>query len=208
MLIGLAGGRGAGKSAIAQRLVGRIGGHVIDLDSYALDRSAAGPDERSPVEDEPAAIDTALLIAHLEGLRRGDAIRKPVGSSETRASSGVEVIAPARLVLVEGLFTLWWESLRSILDLKIFVDAPADVRRRRRLRRGLADHVRTVEPVSHRSASWVRPAHERYVEPTRMFADDVVVNDGPLEDAVEQVLALVRRRRVESLAGAGQPPGR
>jgi uridine kinase len=208
MLIGLAGGTGAGKSAIVQSLVGRIGGCVIDLESYALDRSAAAPDERSPADDEPTAIDTALLIAHLEGLRRGDAIRKPVYSPGTRGRSGVEVIAPARLVLVERLFTLWWESLRSILDLKIFVDAPADVRLIRRLRRDLADRGRSAEQVLHQYAGWVRPAHERYVEPTRVYADDVVTNDGPLDDAVEQVLALVRRRRVDDLAVAGQRPGR
>src|SRR5262245_52622192 len=111
MLIGLGGGTGAGKSAIVQSLVGRIGGCVIDVASYALDRGATPPDEQNPAEDEPAAVDTALLIEHLEGLRRGDAIRKPVYSTEARGRSGVEVIAPARLVLVEGLFTLWWEPL-------------------------------------------------------------------------------------------------
>jgi uridine kinase len=205
MLIGLGGGTGAGKSAIVQSLVGRIGGCVIDLASYALDRGAAPPDERNPAEDEPAAVDTALLMEHLEGLRRGDAIRKPVYSTEARGRSGVEVIAPARLVLVEGLFTLWWEPLRALLDLKIFVDAPADLRLMRRLRRDLADRDRTAEQVLHQYTGWVRPAHERYVEPTRAYADDVVTNDGPLEDAVEQVLALVRRRRVDGLAGAGQP---
>ena len=205
MIIGLAGGSGAGKSAIVQSLVGHIGGCVIDLESYALDRSTGLPEERGLIgDDEPAAIDTALLVAHIEDLRRGEAIRKPVYSPEARARTGVELVAPARLVLVEGLFTLWWESLRSLLDLKVFVEAPGDLRLMRRIRRDLADRGRTLEQVLHQYSAAVRPAYERYVEPTRAHADDVVANDGPLEDAVEQVIALVRRHRFDRLAGAGQ----
>ena len=73
----------------------------------------------------------------------------------------------------------------------------------RRLRRDLADRGRTVEQALYQYSSSVRSAHERYVEPTRVYADDVVTNDGPLENAVDQVLALVRRRRVDVLAAAG-----
>ncbi len=204
MIIGLAGGTGSGKSSIVRSLVERIGGCVIDLESYTLDRSAYPPEERSAIgDDEPAAIDTTLLVAHLEDLRRGEAIRMPVYSPETHARTGVAMVAPARLVLVEGLFTLWWESLRPLLDVKVFVDAPADLRLIRRLRRDLADRGRTVEQALYQYSDSVRSAHERYVEPTRVHADDVVTNNGPLEDAVDQVVALVRRRRVDGLAAAG-----
>jgi uridine kinase len=206
VIIGLGGGTGSGKSAIVRGLVARIGGCVLDLDSYALDRSALPPDERTQTaDDEPAGVDIALLVAQLGGLRRGDPIRKPVYSAEARTRTAVEVVAPARLVLVEGLFTLWWDALRSLLDVKVFVDAPADLRLLRRIRRDLADRGRSVEQVLHHYAGPVRAAHERYVEPTRVHADAVVTNDGPLEDAVEQVIALVRRKRIDALAGAAQP---
>ncbi len=195
MIVGLAGGTGSGKSSIVRNLVERVGGCVVDLESYTLDRGAGAPEDRSwGGDDEPAAIDTELLVAHLDDLRRGEAIRKPVYSPQTRA----------RLVLVEGLFTLWWDSLRSLLDVKVFIDAPADLRLVRRIRRELADRGRRIEQVLYQYSGSVRPAHDRYVEPTRVHADDVVTNDGPLEDAVEQVIALVRRRRVDGLAGAGQ----
>jgi len=197
VIIGLAGGTGSGKSSIVRGPVARIGGCVIDLESYALDGSSA--------DDEPEAIDTTLLVTQLGELRRGEAIRKPVYSLETHTRTGVEVVAPARLVLVEGLFTLWWESLRSLLDVKVFVSAPADLRLIRRIRRDLAERGCTVEQVLHQYSGPVRTAHERYVEPTRAHADDVVINDGPLEDTVEQVIALVRRRRVDALAGAVHP---
>jgi uridine kinase len=194
VIVGLAGGTGSGKSSIVRSLVERVGGCVIDLESYTLDRG----------DDEPAAIDTELLVAHLDDLRRGEAIRKPVYSAETRLRTGIQLVAPARLVLVEGLFTLWWDSLRSLLDVKVFIDAPADLRLVRRIRRELADRGRSIEQVLYQYSGSVRPTHDRYVEPTRVHADDVVTNDGPLEDAVEQVIALVRRRRVDGLAGAGQ----
>lgn len=196
VIIGLAGGTGSGKSSIVRGLVARIGGCVIDLESYALDGSSA--------DDEPEAIDTTLLVTQLGELRRGEAIRKPVYSLETHTRTGVEVVAPARLVLVEGLFTLWWGSLRSLLDVKVFVDAPADLRLIRRIRRDLADRGRTVEQVLYQYSGPVRAAHERYVEPTRVHADVVVTNDGPLDDAVKQVIALVRRKRVNGLADAAQ----
>lgn len=205
MIIGLAGGTGAGKSSIVRSLVERIGGCVIDLESYTLDRSAAPLEERGLVfDDEPAAIDTALLVSHLEDLRRGEPIRRPVYSPESHARTGVAMVAPARLVLVEGLFTLWWESLRSRLDLKLFVDAPADLRLMRRIRRDLADRGRTVEQVLYQYSGAVRSVHDRYVEPSRVHADDVVINNGPLEVAVDQVIALVRRRRVDGLVGASR----
>ena len=204
-MIGLAGGTGSGRTSIVRSLVARVGGCAIDLESYALDRSALPPDERSQIgDDEPASIDTALLVAQLTDLRRGEAIRKPVYSAEAHARTGVEVVAPARLVLVEGLFTLWWGSLRSLLDVKVFVDAPADLRLIRRIRRDLANRGRTVEQVLYQYSGPVRAAHERYVEPTRVHADVVVTNDGPLDDAVKQVIALVRRKRVNGLADAAQ----
>lgn len=204
MIIGLAGGTGSGKTSIVRSLVERVGGCVIDLESYTLDRSTPLSGERAAAgDDEPDAIDVALLVAHLDDLRRGEAVRRPVYSPETHARTGVALVAPARLVLVEGLFTLWWESLRALLDVKVFVDAPADLRLMRRLRRDLADRGRTVEPALYQYSSSARSAHERYVEPTRVYADDVVTNDGPLENAVDQVLALVRRRRVDALAAAG-----
>lgn len=206
MIIGLAGGTGSGKSSIVRRLVARVGGCVIDLDSYSRERGVLPPEEGSQIgDDELTAIDTALLVTQLADLRRGEAIRKPVYSFEAQARTGVEVVAPARLVLVEGLFTLWWRSLRSLLDVKVFVDAPSDLRLIRRIRRDLAERGRTLEQVLHQYAGTVRPMHDRYVEPTRAHADLVVTNDGPLDDAVEQVIALVRRRRVEGLAGAAAP---
>src|SRR5713101_1138454 len=148
MIIGLAGGTGSGKSMIVQSLVARVGGRVIDLDSYYCDRSALSREERSRINyDQPTAIDVALLVGQLAELERGEAVRKPVYSFETHERTGVEMVAPARLLLVEGRFALWWESLRSLLDVKVFVDAPPDLRLIRRIRRDLTGRDRTLEQV-------------------------------------------------------------
>jgi uridine kinase len=93
-------------------------------------------------------------------------------------------VAPAPLVVVEGLFTLWWPELRSQFDVAVYVDAPADVRLARRLRRDVRDRGRDVESVLTQYVATVRPMHERYVEPTRAFADLVIANDGELEPGI------------------------
>lgn len=202
-LIGVAGGTGSGKSAIVRALVDRVGGTVIDLDSYYRDRSGLHPAERGRINyDEPIAIDDGLLVAQLARLVDGESVQKPVYSFESHSRVGVEVIAPARLVIVEGLFTLWWESLRSLLDVKLFVDAPPDLRLIRRIRRDVAERGRTVDQVVQQYLASVRPMHERYVEPTRAHADLVVSNDGPIADATERVIDVVRRRKIDGAAAA------
>ena len=200
-LIGLAGGTGAGKSTIVRALVDRFGGCTIDLDAYYLDRSGLAPEERSRINyDQPSAFDEALLVEHLERLVAGEAVPKPVYAFDTHTRVGVEMVAPARLVIVEGLFTLWWESLRSLLAVKVFLDVPADIRLVRRIRRDLAERHRTTEQVLQQYVGTVRPMHERYVEPTRAHADVVVTNDGPIEDTVERVINVLRRRIADGSA--------
>jgi len=196
-LIGIAGGTGAGKSVIVRGLVDRFGGCVIDLDSYYLDRSGLSPEQRSRINyDEPAALDAGLLVDHLTRLTRGESVQKPVYSFETHSRVGVEAVSPAPLLVVEGLFTLWWEPLRALLDLTVFVDAPPDLRLIRRIRRDIAERGRTLEDVLEQYVGTVRPMHERYVAPTRAHADLVVVNDGSVEEAVQQVIATVTRKKV------------
>jgi uridine kinase len=207
-LIGIAGGTGAGKTLIARDLVGRLGGVVIDLDSYYLDRSGLEPEERGRLNyDEPGAIDVDLVVEHLGRLAAGEAIEKPVYCFETHVRVATETLSPARLVVVEGLFTLWWESLRRRFDLKIFVEAPADIRLIRRLRRDISERGRLVDHIVAQYVGSVRPMHDRYVEPSRVHADWVVVNDGPIEGIADEVAAQVReltnrRRGRAGTAGA------
>jgi uridine kinase len=103
-------------------------------------------------------------------------------ASHTRVAA--TPVVPAPLVVIEGLFTLWWPELRSRLDVGVYVDAPADVRLVRRLRRDVLERGRDVESVLRQYVATVRPMHERYVEPTRAFADLVIANDSEVERGI------------------------
>lgn len=192
-LIGIAGGTGAGKSTVVRRVTERFGGCLVDLDSYYVDRGHLRPDERGRINyDEPAAIDVALLLDHLQRLAAGEPVQKPRYSFEKHTRVGVETVPPMPLIAVDGLFALWWEPLRSLFNLKVFVDAPPDLRLIRRIRRDVIERGRTVDSVLAQYLSTVRPMHERYVEPTRAYADLVVANVGPVEECIESVAASVR----------------
>jgi uridine kinase len=101
--------------------------------------------------------------------------------------------------VVEGLFTLWWPTVREYLDVKIFVDAPADIRLARRVRRDVGERGRTVDHVLEQYAATVRPMHDIYVEPCRAFADIVVTNDGSVGGAVAALLAALGRMATDRL---------
>jgi uridine kinase len=192
VLVGIGGGTGAGKTSIVRGVVERLGGRVLDLDSYYRDRSHLGLGERQLVNyDEPDAIEIELLLQHLSCLAGGRSVQKPIYSFEAHGRVGVGPVAAARLILVDGLFTLWWPALRARLDLKIFVDAPADMRLARRLRRDVAERGRSFDDVLRQYLGTVRPMHERYVEPTRTYADLVVMNEEHVDGCVLEVATAI-----------------
>ena len=199
IVIGIAGGTGAGKTALVGELARRLGGCVVEVDAYYHDRTGMPPEDRRRLNyDEPAAIDQALLVDHLARLARGEAVAKPVYSFESHTRVGERRLAPASLVIVEGLFTWWWAEVRHRLVCKIFIDAPVAVRLSRRLQRDIAQRGRTPEQVMHQYLTTVLPMHDRYVEPCRLSADLLVDNEGPLDETVKACvdgMAVHLRRR-------------
>jgi uridine kinase len=193
-LVGVAGGTGSGKTAIVRGLVERFGAAVIDVDAYYVDRGDLGMEERRRVNyDEPTAIDSDLLIRQVAEVSRGRIISKPVYSFETHRRVGSAVVMPAPLTIVDGLFALWWSELRALLDLKVFVEAPADLRLIRRLRRDMRERARTVDEVLDQYLGTVAPMHERYVEPCRTHADLVIANTGPLASSLHPIVAALEQ---------------
>lgn len=193
--VGLAGGTGAGKTSLCDLLAQALSeAAVLDLDSYYLDRSGLRPEARERLNfDEPAAFDLALLVRHVRELRSGRPIQKPRYSFEQHARCGSTHVAPAPILLVEGLYPFWWEDLRALFDLKVFVDAPERTRLSRRLRRDVLTRGRTAESVRNQFRTTVRPMHRRYVEPGRLLADLVVVNDRDLPGCAAVILAALQR---------------
>jgi len=186
-VIGVGGGSGSGKTCVSNLIRHRYkdtGVAILNQDSYYLDRSATREDQRSSLNyDHPSAFDHDLLLRHVEQLINGSVVERPCYcfSTHTRRLES-ELISPAPVILVEGIFALWDPRLRSRMNFKIYVDADSDLRLIRRLRRDVLERGRTTESVVEQYLASVRPMYEAFVKPTRVNADLVVVNSGSLEN--------------------------
>jgi uridine kinase len=197
MFIGLAGGSGSGKTTIAEELVERLNGKVALLqhDAYYRHKPHLSFEERTRVNyDHPSSLESELLVQHLETLRSGIGIERPVYdfSKHLRSESTVR-IEPAKVVVVEGILVLSEPALRSEMDLKLFVDTDADLRLARRLERDISERGRTAESVIEQYFSTVRPMHLEFVEPSRRYAD-LIIPEGYNPAAVATVIGLIRSR--------------
>ena len=196
-MIGVAGGSSSGKTTIAERLAELTGEDhlsLIELDSYYLDRGDEPLEERMQFNyDHPDAFDWPLLNDHLAALANGASVPVPVYDYGQHNRSGeVRIVEPARIVVVDGILVLWERTLRERFDLKIFVDTAADVRLIRRMRRDVAERGRTAEFVIEQYLDMVRPAHERFIEPSKRYADVIIPEGGLNRPAIDVLLARVR----------------
>jgi uridine kinase len=210
-LIGVAGGTCAGKTVICERLAREAGEDdvaLIRLDMYQIDRTHQSWDERvSANYDHPSAYDWALLDDHLGRLASGEPVLAPTYDFAVHNRSDVVVpIHPAPVVILEGILVLWEPTLRERFDLKIFIDADADVRFIRRLRRDVEERGRSTEHIINQYMTSVRPGHQQYIEPSKVHAD-VVVQHGGLEGAAFDLL-LGRVRELTQLARGTILPAR
>jgi uridine kinase len=196
-LIGVAGGSNSGKTTIATRLAELVGSeHVslIRLDSYYVERSHEPLEVRAAANyDHPDAFDWDLLNDHLAALSAGGSVEIPIYDYTIHDRSAEhETIRGTKVIVVEGILVLWEPRLRERFDLKIFVDAPADLRIIRRLRRDVAERGRTPESILDQYVATVRPSHEMFIEPSKRFADVIVPEGGLNRPALEVLLARVR----------------
>ena len=195
-MIGLAGGSGSGKTTIAEALVEAIDGVTyLRHDDYYRHRPDLTFEERTRVNyDHPDSLETPLLVEHLEMLRSGRTVRRPVYDFTTHLRSAATLeVAPAPVVLVEGILVLADEALRRMLDLKIYVDTDADLRLARRLARDTAERGRTPDSVLTQYLSTVRPMHLEFVEPSKRHAD-MIIPGGLRIGAVATVIEMIRGR--------------
>jgi uridine kinase len=197
LFIGVAGGSGSGKTTIAEEVVDRLDGKValIQHDAYYRHRIDLTFDERTQVNyDHPDSLETELLVDHLEALRSGLPIERPVYDFSTHLRSDDTVsVPPGRVILIEGILVLSDSRLRSELDLKIFVDTDPDLRLARRLERDIAERGRSVDSVIGQYFATVRPMHLEFVEPSRRYAD-LIIPEGYNPAAVATVVELIRSR--------------
>jgi uridine kinase len=194
-VIGVAGGSGSGKSTVSQQVLAAFGDDMVSVvmqDDYYRDQSDLSPEARRRQNyDHPQAFDWPLLVQHVQALRRGQAIEMPVYdfTIDNRSDKTIRV-APAPVIVIEGLFALYDADLCSMMSLKIFVDTAADVRFIRRMQRDIAERGRSLESIVGQYLGTVRPMHKQFIEPTKRNAD-VILPHGANDPAVDVITTKV-----------------
>jgi uridine kinase len=196
-MLAVAGASGSGKTTLAVELARTLGGVHFSMDNYYRDLGHLPLAERVRYNfDDPVMIEAGLLAGHLAGLAQNRAIERPVYDFAAYSSvPGVtEIVRPSGLMIIEGLFALYFPELRSFYQLSVYVDTPDDVCFARRLKRDVDERGRAPETVQHQYDATVRPCGLAFVRPLAEIADLIVDGADPLDFKVEQVVNALRKR--------------
>ncbi len=197
LFIGITGGSGSGKTTIVNKIFSEVPERsiaIIEQDAYYKDQSHLSYEERCKTNyDHPFAFDTDLLIEHIQSLKNGQAIKKPLYDYEVHnRKKEIELIEPKEIIIIEGLLVFYDERIRDLLDIKIFVDTDADLRLIRRIIRDINERARTVDSVIAQYINTVRPAHEQFIEPTKKYADIIVTEGGNNLVAIDLMVTKIK----------------
>jgi uridine kinase len=198
LVIGIAGGTGSGKTTVAANIArGLPAGStaLLDHDSYYRQRDDLPLEERALLNyDHPDALDNALLIEHLQALKAGCGVEVPVYDFVSHARSPkTRRVEPAPVMIVEGILVFVDKALRSLLDIKIFVDTDADLRVFRRIRRDMERRGRSFLQIREQYYRTVRPMHLEFVEPSKRYADLIIPEGGENHVALDLILSRLLR---------------
>ena len=197
LVIGIAGGSGSGKTTLLKNIIQTFGPAitVISHDNYYKRHDEMTYEERCKLNyDEPAALETDLMVRQLESLRNGQEILCPVYDFTVHnRSDETMLIKPERVIIVEGILIFENKELRDLMDIKIFVDTDADIRICRRIKRDVNKRGRSLESVILQYQETVKPMHEKYVEPSKKYADIVVPEGGKNLVALAMIQGYISR---------------
>lgn len=205
-IVGIAGGTGSGKTTVATRIAESLPADrvlTVQHDNYYRDRADLSFEERSQLNfDHPDALETSLLIAHLEALRAGKPVDIPLYDFKHHRRSDITRTVDSRsLIIVEGILVFTDERLRELMDVKLFVDTPSDIRVFRRIRRDLEERGRDFASIREQYYATVRPMHLRFVEPSKAYADLIIPEGGRNRVALELILAKLNALIAEEQTG-------
>lgn len=189
MIIGIAGGSGSGKTTFTNAIKEMFEKDILVIrhDDYYKDHSNLSLEEKKYINyDHPNALETDMLVEHIKQLKKGQLIEKPLYDFSIHSRKGSEVIFPEKIIILEGILVLENEELRNLIDLKIYVDATSDERILRRILRDTKKRGRTVEDICDQYIKTVKPMHEKYVEPTKKYAD-IIINGGMNKIALDLI---------------------
>ena len=197
LVIGIAGGSGSGKTTLMKNIIQTFGPAitVISHDNYYKRHDEMTYEERCLLNyDEPGAFDTELMVRQLEQLRGGREILCPVYDFTVHnRSDETLLIKPERVIIVEGILIFENEALRNLMDIKIYVDTDADIRICRRIKRDVNKRGRSLESVIVQYQNTVKPMHEKYVEPSKKYADVIVPEGGKNLVALAMIQGYISR---------------
>lgn len=198
-IIGICGGTGSGKTTLVQKLIQQIPPEqvsILYLDSYYKDNSNISMEERRNINfDHPDSIDFNLFLNHVQLLQNGESVNMPIYSylTCTRSSNSICVI-PSEVLILEGMLLFNQEHIRDEINMKVFVDAPSDERLLRVIQRDIIERGRSVEQTIERYIDTVRPMHEKFIEPTKAYADIIIPQGGQNQMAIQILLSTIYQK--------------
>lgn len=204
MIIGICGGTGSGKTTIARRIVQSVGREnviLVEQDSYYRNLADMPLDERRQANfDHLDAFDNGMLVNHLRRLKQGEDIEMPIYDYKTHTRTNQTEHIPAKpVIILEGILIFAEPRLLDILDVRVFVETPDDIRFIRRLRRDIVERGRTVESVIAQYFATVRPMHFEFVEPSKRSADIIIPEGGNTDIGIEFLCSKIREELSKQL---------
>ncbi len=202
LIVGIAGGTGSGKTTVVRKVMAGFEKDEVVLlpqDSYYRDNSHLPLEERQKLNfDHPDSIEWSLLISHLQDLKNEVTIHQPIYSYLTCTRSDQTIlIAPRKVIIVEGILVLTQKEVRDLMDIKVFVDADADDRLARVIRRDLSERGRSAEIVLNRYDLTVKPMHLEFIEPSKRYADLIIPQGGENKVGIRLLSSLIRQHLAE-----------
>ena len=197
MIIGICGGTGSGKTTLARKIIETVGREnviLVEQDSYYRNLADMPLDERRQANfDHPDSIDSEMLMNHLKRLRLGQPIEMPIYDFKTHTRrDATDHIEPKPVVIVEGILIFSETRISELLDVRVFVDTPDDIRFIRRLQRDIAERGRTADSVIAQYFATVRPMHFEFVEPSKRNADIIIPENGNHNIGIEFICSKIR----------------
>jgi len=198
IILGIAGGSGSGKTTLAKRVSRAIGSDycsILSQDNYYIDQSARFDRDGGAVNfDHPSSLDFDLLAKHLSDLKKGKSIEVPRYDFKTHTRlRETEILLPKKVIILDGILILYPENVRKLIDIKVFVEIPEEVRFQRRLKRDIEERGRTKEGVTEQFFNQVKPMHDLFVEPSKKYADYIAHDDFDVDAFLEKENLLTKK---------------
>ncbi len=195
-VVGLGGGTGSGKTTVAKKLKEKLipkSCEILPMDNYYKDMSHIDLEKRRTLNyDHPDIIEYKLLQSHLKGLLSGKTVEIPTYDFVSYVRKPEKILFnPPEVIIVEGIFALYYEDICSLYDLSVYVDAESDIRFIRRLMRDVNERERAMQSVVDQYLETVKPMHDAYVEPTKRRADIIIPKGGFNNKAIDVVVSFV-----------------